>query len=175
VGTEAEEELNMNPQQLAKIEARWLAASQGPWCVDDFRGMGSDEQPLKFEDIASNCRLVYPMTRRKLEEGRAKVDKMIYKSAAVEAKEPQAAFAILGANQDGFCGDADLELLIHAPEDIGVLVSEVRKLEAKVEALTAAMLAAQEGQVAAMRTADAATKALAKFREVARAVLEASS
>lgn len=228
----------MNQEQLAKIEQRWLAASGGPWTVDDMTsadygirlttreaverlqadveikdphhgnvritpprkletvvigdfqtalesGVVRDIEewtrlveerafgPLDFERVAGRCRLIYAMPRAIKEARERAVDKTAFTSRASKHDEPEPSFAVLTAEQSGDCKSADIEFLIHATEDVGTLISEVRRQEAKIAELTSALADARRSEGQAIASRDSLRMSVASMLSAAHRVIAA--
>lgn len=182
----------MNEQQLAKIEERWLAASGGPWCLEDYsvpegkrrknmttaqalerwqrkrddpRNDGKDVplQTLSFRtyedflrlwpdgtreewikwweeslyqvdgDLAEQCfAMIYPCKRAALDEGNGAWNQGMPRELLRSYRHTKPALAVLTPEAGGAARKEDIDFVIHAPEDVGLLLTEVRALREKI-------------------------------------------
>lgn len=125
---------------------------------------------VSYDQLAQSCRLVLPCTRsRRDSEEREQNRTLLGKEQRLPDTPP--VFAILGYEQDGNCTDANLRFVLHAPEDMGVLIEEVKRQEEVIESLKEQLLEARESlRVEKERTAQV-NASISGMREMAKKLL----
>lgn len=134
------------------------------------RKLEEEQFAVSYDRIAQACRLVLPCTRSKRAREQREQDRKFLK----EQDEPEVTrpiFAILGPEQIGDCRPPDLEFVLHAPEDMGVLIEEVKRQEEVIESLKEQLLEARESlRVEKERTAQV-NASISGMREMAKKLL----
>jgi hypothetical protein len=229
----------MNEQQLAKIEERWLAASGGPWCVEDatvpepnrrkeitsaealtrwgelredprndgkdvplatisyrsyeewaalYRGKTREDWTKMLEEgsfradceLTEQCfRLIYPCKRSTLDEPAGFGDKWQGPSSFKRVmRKTRPAFAILTKEVEGHTREEDVQFVLHAPEDVGLLITEIRSLQqvakakdAEVDRIKKELVAAKENVAATNKLCDQMRVHASQLINVASAML----
>lgn len=107
------------------------------------RKLEEEQFAVSYDRIAQACRLVLPCTRAKRTREEREEDKKFFRNQDGPAVT-RPIFAILGPEQTGECRPPDLEFVLHAPEDMGVLIEEVKRQEEVIGSLKAQLLEARE-------------------------------
>lgn len=85
-----------------------------------------------YEQLISSCRFIYCVKAKVLSALRAKEDrKMSTEEQAI------ASFAVLEQSDEiGRANQADIDFILHAPEDVGALITGMRKANETIDSLT---------------------------------------
>lgn len=119
----------------------------------------------EFDELAERFRVVVTKSPREYQTICDAVDKATFRGKETHHEEPSYSFAISPQAKP-----EDVELLRRAPEDLGNLIEEVRKSWAKIDELRAALRQSRDEAEEAKKRADAATRVVDQFREVAAKV-----
>jgi len=101
-----------------------------------------------------------------------RVDRRMFKHD-VRGEEPPVHLAIFDSQQGGKPGftDDDLNFILHASDDVGSLLQEVKRLQQKLEEITGALLDARVREREARRCTEIAENTVLKFGELAAAIV----
>lgn len=157
--------MTLDPSKLLEIEVRWSRASSGPWTVLDGTGLGcdaprltfkaavatgmatsaedgirflesNDDGKLTYDQVADACRLIVPTTEAHVAIEIREQDRFLDGEEPLKDFTPPI-FAVLGTDQEGSCRDEDLQFVLNASVDVGLLLQHAREQQQIIEALRA--------------------------------------
>ncbi len=129
---------------------------------------------LSVQHVFARCRQVYCMTVKALHRAQGRFDQATLgeeREPRSDEQEPAPTFLVIDENGRDGQHEANVEFVRHAPEDVGVLIAEVRGQAAKIAELGTALREQREVAEQASRRAAAAVQAVAMFKASAQAVV----
>lgn len=141
---------------------------------DDYIRQADERLPhVDYEQISQCCKLIYTCSPAHKKAWEKKEDRAAFSGG--DPPEPVVpALAVLSYEQDGKCRDEDLTFILHAPNDVGALVVEVRSQNELIATLRDGLKRFEKERNAAIKAREAAEKALNAARKAAQSLVKAT-